>query len=304
MSPAIGHTRLDAITGPLMVVGDVAGVGWDEVAEIRLESGEVRHGVVLDVHDDLAVVEVFEGTGGIGIEGASVSFSGSPMRIPVGAGWLGRVCNGRGEPLDGGPPILGEETREVAGEPINPARRERPADPVLTGISAIDGMATLVRGQKLPIFSVGGLPHLELAAQIAAQAQAGDEPFAVVFAAIGMTHADAADVGSALAARGSAGDLVVLLNTAEDPVVERLVTPRLALTIAEHLAFARGPPRPGRHGRPDELLRGAARGVLGTRGDPLAPRLPRPPLQRPRLAAGARRPHRGGRTARSRRCPC
>jgi V/A-type H+-transporting ATPase subunit B len=240
MSPAIGHTRLDAITGPLIVVGDVAGVGWDEVAEIRLESGEVRHGVVLDVHDDLAVVEVFEGTGGIGIDGASVSFSGSPMRIPVGAGWLGRVCNGRGEPLDGGPPILGEETREVAGEPINPARRERPADPVLTGISAIDGMATLVRGQKLPIFSVGGLPHLELAAQIAAQAQVGDEPFAVVFAAIGMTHADAADVGSALAARGSAGDLVVLLNTAEDPVVERLVTPRLALTIAEHLAFAEG----------------------------------------------------------------
>ncbi|HEY5143982.1 MAG TPA: V-type ATP synthase subunit B [Solirubrobacteraceae bacterium] len=240
MSPAIGHTRLDAITGPLIVVGDVAGVGWDEVAEIRLESGEVRHGVVLDVHDDLAVVEVFEGTGGIGIEGASVSFSGSPMRIPVGAGWLGRVCNGRGEPLDGGPPILGEETREVAGEPINPARRERPADPVLTGISAIDGMATLVRGQKLPIFSLGGLPHLELAAQIAAQAQVGDEPFAVVFAAIGMTHADAADVGSALAARGSAGDLVVLLNTAEDPVVERLVTPRLALTIAEHLAFAEG----------------------------------------------------------------
>jgi len=240
VSPAIQHTRLEAITGPLMVIADVAGVGWDEVAEIRLESGEVRHGVVLDVHDDLAVVEVFEGTGGIGIEGASVSFSGSPMRIPVGAGWLGRVCNGRGEPVDGGPPILGEETREVAGEPINPARRARPADPVLTGISAIDGMATLVRGQKLPIFSVGGLPHLELAAQIAAQAQAGDEPFAVVFAAIGMTHADAADVGSALAARGSAGDLVVLLNTAEDPVVERLVTPRLALTIAEHLAFEEG----------------------------------------------------------------
>ncbi len=240
MSAAIGHTRLEAIAGPLMVVGDVAGVGWDEVAEIRLESGEIRHGVVVDVHDDLAVVEVFEGTGGIGIEGASVSFSGSPMRIPVGSGWLGRVCNGRGEPLDGGPPILGEETREVAGEPINPARRERPADPVLTGISAIDAMATLVRGQKLPIFSVGGLPHLELAAQIAAQAQTGDEPFAVVFAAIGMTHADAADVGSALAARGSAGDLVVLLNTAEDPVVERLVTPRLALTIAEHLAFAEG----------------------------------------------------------------
>jgi len=236
----VEHTRIDAITGPLMVVGDVAGVGWDEVAEIRLASGERRHGVVLDVHDDLAVVEVFEGTGGIGVDDVAVSFTGTPMRIPVGSGWLGRVCNGRGEPLDGGPPIVGVETRAVAGDPINPARRARPTDPVLTGISAIDAMATLVRGQKLPIFSVGGLPHLELAAQIAAQARAGDEPFAVVFAAIGMTHADAADVGSALAARGSAGDLVVLLNTAEDPVVERLVTPQLALTIAEHLAFTEG----------------------------------------------------------------
>ena len=240
MTTPVEHTRIDAITGPLMVVGDVAGVGWDEVAEIRLASGERRHGVVLDVHDDLAVVEVFEGTGGIGVDDVAVSFTGTPMRIPVGSGWLGRVCNGRGEPLDGGPPIVGVETRAVAGDPINPARRARPTDPVLTGISAIDAMATLVRGQKLPIFSVGGLPHLELAAQIAAQARAGDEPFAVVFAAIGMTHADAADVGSALAARGSAGDLVVLLNTAEDPVVERLVTPQLALTIAEHLAFTEG----------------------------------------------------------------
>ena len=240
MTTPVEHTRIDAITGPLMVVGDVAGVGWDEVAEIRLASGERRHGVVLDVHDDLAVVEVFEGTGGIGVDDVAVSFTGTPMRIPVGSGWLGRVCNGRGEPLDGGPPIVGVETRAVAGDPINPARRARPTDPVLTGISAIDAMATLVRGQKLPIFSVGGLPHLELAAQIAAQARTGDEPFAVVFAAIGMTHADAADVGSALAARGSAGDLVVLLNTAEDPVVERLVTPQLALTIAEHLAFTEG----------------------------------------------------------------
>jgi V/A-type H+/Na+-transporting ATPase subunit B len=235
----VEHTRVDSVRGPLMVVGDVAGVGWDEIAEIRLASGEVRHGVVLDVHDDLAVVQVFEGTDGIGTEGVRVAFTGSPLRVPVGDGWLGRVCNGRGEPLDGGPPVLGEETREVAGDPINPWRRETPREPVLTGISAIDGLATLVRGQKLPIFSVGGLPHLELAAQIAAQARTGDDPFAVIFAAIGITHADAAEVGAALATRSS-GDLTVLLNTANDPLVERLVTPNIALTIAEHLAFEGG----------------------------------------------------------------
>jgi V/A-type H+-transporting ATPase subunit B len=230
---------VESVRGPLVVIGDVAGVGWDEIAEIRLASGEVRHGVVLDVHDDLAVVQVFEGTDGIGTEGVRVAFTGSPLRVPVGDGWLGRVCNGRGEPLDGGPPVLGDETRAVAGDPINPWRRETPREAVLTGVSAIDGLATLVRGQKLPIFSVGGLPHLELAAQIAAQARTGDEPFAVVFAAIGMTHADAAEVGATLATRSS-GDLTVLLNTADDPLVERLVTPNIALTIAEHLAFEGG----------------------------------------------------------------
>ena len=239
MRPLVDHTRVDSVRGPLVVVGDVAGVGWDEIAEIRLASGEVRHGVVLDVHDDLAVVQVFEGTDGIGTEGLRVAFTGSPLRIPVGDGWLGRVCNGRGEPLDGGPPVLGVQMREVAGDPINPWRRETPREPVLTGVSAIDGLATLVRGQKLPIFSVGGLPHLELAAQIAAQARTGDEPFAVIFAAIGITHADAAEVGAALATRSS-GDLTVLLNTADDPLIERLVTPNIALTIAEHLAFEGG----------------------------------------------------------------
>ena len=239
MRALVEHTRVDSVRGPLLVVGEVAGVGWDEIAEIRLASGEVRHGVVLDVYDDLAVVQVFEGTDGIGTEGVRVAFTGSPLRIPVGEDWLGRVCNGRGEPLDGGPPILGEQTREVAGDPINPWRRETPREPVLTGISAIDGLATLVRGQKLPIFSVGGLPHLELAAQIAAQARTGDEPFAVIFAAIGITHADAAEVGATLATRSS-GDLTVLLNTADDPLVERLVTPNIALTIAEHLAFEGG----------------------------------------------------------------
>ena len=240
MSAPIEYTRIASIDGPLVVVADVEGVGWDELAEIRLDSGEVRHGVVLDVHHDLAVVEVFEGTSGLGVEDLHVGFTGSPMRIPVGEEWLGRICNGRGEPLDGGPPILSERTRDVSGEPINPALRAAPRDPVITGVSAIDGLATLVRGQKLPIFSVGGLPHLELAAQVAANARTEGEPFAVVFAAIGITHADAADVGAILASRSAEGDLVVLLNTADDPLVERIVTPRIALTVAEDLAFEHG----------------------------------------------------------------
>ena len=237
MRAPVEHTLIESLRGPLMVIGDVAGVGFDEIAAIRLPSGELRHAVVLDVHDDLAVVQVFEGTDGVGVEGLRVAFTGSPMRIPVGDAWLGRVCNGRGAPLDGGPPVVGRDTQPVAGDPINPWLRDVPREAVLTGVSAIDGLATLVRGQKLPIFSVGGLPHLELAAQVAAQARAGDEPFAVVFAAIGMTHADADEVMDILALRES-GDLVVLLNTADDPVVERLVTPAVALTIAEHLAFA------------------------------------------------------------------
>jgi V/A-type H+-transporting ATPase subunit B len=162
------------------------------------------------------------------------------MSVPVGEDWLGRVCNGRGEPLDGGPPVAADKRREVGGRPINPVERATPHDPVLTGVSAVDGLATLVRGQKLPVFSVGGLPHLELAAQAAGQARAGTEPFAVVFAAMGVTHADAASVRQTLEERTDAGDLALFVNTAEDPLVERLVTPRIALTIAEHLAFDLG----------------------------------------------------------------
>ncbi len=236
----VEYSSLVSIRGPLVVVDGVRGVGWDEVAEIHLDSGRVRHGVVLDVNRDIAVVEVFEGTGGLRLDGATVSFSGAPMRVPVGEGWLGRVCNGRGEPLDGGPPVMGRELRQTAGRPINPARRATPSDPISTGVSAIDGLATLVRGQKLPIFSVGGLPHLELAAQVAAQARAGDEPFAIVFAAMGITHADADAVQRALEERTASGDLLLLLNGADDPLVERLVTPRIALTVAEHLAFDLG----------------------------------------------------------------
>jgi len=233
-------TDVAELHGPLLVVRGVTGVGWDEFATIRTAPGELRHGLVLEADRDLAVIQVFEGTGGMTPAATRVAFGGSPLRIPVGADWLGRVCNGRGEPMDGGPPVTGEVTMLVAGHPLNPVLREPPADPVLTGVSVIDALTTLVRGQKLPVFSVAGLPHLELAAQVAAQASAGGEPFSVVFAAMGLTHADAAAVRAVLEERSAAGELVLLLNLADAPVIERILTPRLALTVAEYLAFTLG----------------------------------------------------------------
>jgi V/A-type H+/Na+-transporting ATPase subunit B len=234
------YTAITELRGPLVIVRRVAGVGWDEFATIQLASGEQRHGLVLEVDRDLAVVQVLEGTSGMDAAATRIAFSGSPLRIPVGPQWLGRVCNGRGEPADGGPPILAPVTMPVSGSPLNPTYREPPAEPVLTGVSAIDALTTLVRGQKLPIFSISGLPHLELAAQIAAQASAGHEPFSVVFAAMGLTHPDAASVRDTLEERSAAGELVLVLNLADAPVIERLLTPRLALTVAEHLAFSLG----------------------------------------------------------------
>lgn len=233
-------TDIAELRGPLLVVRGVAGVGWDEFATIRDASGRERHGLVLEVDRELAVVQVLEGTAGLGATGTRVGFSGSPLRIPVGPDWLGRVCTGRGEPMDGGPPVTGDTTAAVAGFPMNPVVRQPPAEPVLTGVSAIDGLTTLVRGQKLPIFSVAGLPHLDLAAQIAAQASAGSEPFCVVFAAMGLTHADASAVRRVLDQRSAAAELVLLLNLADAPVIERILTPRIALTVAEHLAFSLG----------------------------------------------------------------
>jgi V/A-type H+-transporting ATPase subunit B len=243
-------TGVAELRGPLMIVRGVRGVGWDEFATIRFGdpaagsagSGDmqVRHGLVLEVSGDLAVVQVLEGTAGMEPAATRVEFSGSPLRIPVGPGWLGRICNGRGEPIDSGAPVTGSQTAPVAGYPVNPVARQPPAEPVLTGISVIDALTTLVRGQKLPIFSVAGLPHLELASQLAAQASAGDEPFSVVFAAMGLTHADAAAIRAVLEERSAAAELVLFLNRADEPVIERVLTPRLALTVAEHLAFTLG----------------------------------------------------------------
>lgn len=236
----VQHTQVTQVRDPLLFVSDVHGVGWDEFAEVHLDGRHVRHGLVLEVDRDVAVLQLLEGTDGVDPRKVGVTFAGRPLHIPVGTAWLGRVCSGRGEPLDGGPPVLGAREAAVAGLPMNPVRREPPAEPVLTGLSAVDGFTTLVRGQKLPLFSTAGQPHLAMATQIAAQASAGGEPFCVVFAAMGLTHADAATVRDTLEERSAAGDLVTLLNLADDPVIERLLTPRLALTIAEHLAFDEG----------------------------------------------------------------
>ncbi len=237
--PRVAHRDIRAIRGPLLVVGGVDHVGWDESAEIDTDAG-MRHGLVLDLDDDRATVQVFEGTEGLTPGAVEVRFAGRPLHIPVGSAWLGRVCNGRGAPLDGGPPITGERLAPVSGWPLNPVERDPPHEPVITGVSAIDALTTLVRGQKLPIFSVAGLPHLALATQIAAQATSSGAQFRVVFAAMGLTHADIAFVRDRLESRTGAGELVLFLNAADDPAIERILTPRLALTVAEHLAFDEG----------------------------------------------------------------
>ncbi|HEX6335357.1 MAG TPA: V-type ATP synthase subunit B [Jiangellaceae bacterium] len=236
----IEYSDVQALHGSLLVLRDVRGVGWDEFAVLEIDDGSRRHGLVLEVNRDLAVVQALEGIDGLRTGGLRARFTGRPLHVPLGPGWLGRVCNGRGEPIDGGPPVLGSSTAPASGWPLNPVRREPPSEPVLTGVSAIDALTTLVRGQKLPIFSVPGLPHLQLATQIAAQATAAGASFRVVFAGMGLTHADAAFVRDALEERSAAGELVALLNTADDPVIERILTPRIALTVAEHFAFTEG----------------------------------------------------------------
>ena len=236
----ISHSDVRELRGPLLVLGDVQGVGWDEFATVELAGGEERHGLVLEVDQDLVTLQVLEGTDGMEPGGIRVRFEGRPLHIPVGTDWYGRVCNGRGEPLDGGPPVKGSAVMPVSGWPLNPVHRDPPRDAVLTGISVIDSLTTLVRGQKLPIFSVPGLPHLTLATQIAAQATAHGENFRVVFAGMGLTHADIAYARDRLEERSAAGELVLLLNAADDPVIERILTPRIALTIAEHLAYQDG----------------------------------------------------------------
>ncbi len=233
------YKTIQEIASPLMIFKNVEGVTYDELAEIELPNGEVRRCKVLEVEDDHAVVQLFESAQGINLAQSKVRFLGHPLQLGVSEDMLGRVFNGMGEPIDGGPAILAEEHRDINGLPMNPAARAYPAEFIQTGVSTIDGLNTLVRGQKLPIFSASGLPHAALAAQIARQAKVlGDnENFAVVFAAIGITFEESEYFIQEFRRTGAIDRTVVFSNLANDPAVERIATPRMALTAAEYLAF-------------------------------------------------------------------
>ncbi|MBQ3010881.1 MAG: V-type ATP synthase subunit B [Oscillospiraceae bacterium] len=236
------YKTIRQVANPLMVVEGVEGVTFDELVEIELPSGEKRRGKVLEVNGSKAVVQLFELAQGINLAQSKVRFLGHPLELAVSEDMLGRVFNGMGQPIDGGPDILAEAHLDINGLPMNPAARAYPAEFIQTGVSAIDGLNTLVRGQKLPIFSGSGLPHAQLAAQIARQAKVlGDnETFAVVFAAIGITFEESEFFIRDFRATGAIDRTVVFSNLANDPAVERIATPRMALTCAEYLAFEKG----------------------------------------------------------------
>jgi len=231
------------VEGPLMIVEGVSGVAYGEVVEVTTPSGEVKHGQVLDAYEDRAVVQIYEGTRGIDTLKTRVRFTGDTIKFGVGLELLGRIFNGRGTPIDGGPQPIFEDELDVHGAPINPAARDYPSEFIQTGISVIDGMNTLVRGQKLPIFSGSGLPHNDLVAQIARQAKVlgeEEEKFAVVFCGMGITHEEASFFTRDFERTGALEHAVVFLNLANDPAIERILTPKLALTTAEYLAFTQG----------------------------------------------------------------
>lgn len=230
------------VAGPLMIVDKVSEVAYGEVVEITTADGEIRTGQVLDAMTDKVVVQVFEGTSDLDTKNTTAKFLGETMKIPVSVDMLGRIFDGAGRPRDGKGEILPEDRRDINGEPMNPTAREFPREFIQTGISAIDGMNTLVRGQKLPIFSGAGLSHNEIAAQIARQAKVlGEtEEFAVVFAAMGITAGEATFFRKDFERTGALERIVSFINLADDPTVERIITPRIALTTAEYLAFDKG----------------------------------------------------------------
>ncbi|MFA4983394.1 MAG: V-type ATP synthase subunit B, partial [Candidatus Micrarchaeia archaeon] len=234
------YKTVTQISGPLVFVEGVSGVGYNEIVEITLPSGERRKGQVLDTQEGIAIVQVFGSTAGINVSDTRVKFLGETMQLGVSPEMLGRVFNGLGEPRDRGPAIIPEKRVDINGSPINPYSRAEPRDFIQTGVSTIDGMNTLVRGQKLPIFSGSGLPHNQLAVQIARQAKVAsskNETFAVVFAAVGITHEEASFFMRDFEKTGALERAVLFLNLADDPSVERIITPRLALTTAEYLAY-------------------------------------------------------------------
>jgi len=227
------------VAGPLMLVQDVEGVAYNELGEIELANGEIRCCKVLEVDGSNALVQLFESAVGINLSNSKVRFLGRGLELPVSMDMLGRVFDGLGKPIDGGPAIIPEKRLDINGVPINPAARNYPSEFIQTGISAIDGLNTLVRGQKLPIFSGSGLPHAQLAAQIARQAKVlgTDSKFAVVFCAVGITFEEADFFISDFKKTGAIERAVLFMNLANDPAVERIATPRMALTAAEYLAF-------------------------------------------------------------------
>ena len=236
------YRTIEEVAGPLMLVRQVEGVKYNELGEIELKSGERRRCKVLEVNGSDAVVQLFENSAGINLNSSKVRFSGRSMELSVSEDMLSRVFDGLGRPKDGGPEIIPEMRLDVNGTPMNPAARNYPQEFIQTGVSAIDGLNTLVRGQKLPIFSASGLPHASLAAQIARQATVlGDNAqFAVVFAAMGITFEEADFFIESFKQTGAIDRTVMFVNLANDPAVERIATPRMALTAAEYLAFDRG----------------------------------------------------------------
>ncbi len=236
------YRTIQEVAGPLMIVRDVENVTYNELGEIELANGEKRRCRVLEVDGSNAVVQLFESSTGINLADSKVRFSGRQMELGVSTDMLGRVFDGLGRPIDGGPEIIPEKRLDVNGAPMNPAARAFPSEFIQTGVSAIDGLNTLVRGQKLPIFSASGLPHAELAAQIARQAKVRgkDEQFAVVFAAMGITFEESNFFVESFRETGALDRTVLFTNLANDPAVERIATPKMALTAAEYLAFEKG----------------------------------------------------------------
>ena len=233
------YRTIQEVAGPLMLVTGVEGVAYNELGEIELASGEKRKCKVLEIDGSNALVQLFESSTGINLSDGKVRFLGRSMELGVSDDMLGRVFDGLGRTIDGGPEIIPEDRKDINGLPMNPAARAYPSEFIQTGISAIDGLNTLVRGQKLPIFSASGLPHAQLAAQIARQAKVvgTDEPFAVVFAAMGITFEEAHYFEESFRETGALDRTVLFVNLANDPAVERIATPHMALTAAEYLAF-------------------------------------------------------------------
>ncbi len=239
---SIGYKGLTSINGPLVVIEGVSGVSYNEVVKFHMDGGGARTGRTVSVDGDRAVIQVFEGTGGMSLENSLVRFTGKPVEFSLSRQILGRIFDGAGRPMDGLGEVFAEDRRDINGLPINPVSRHYPRSCIYTGISSIDAMATLIRGQKLPIFSGAGMSHNQLTAQIVRQARLGtrDEEFAIVFAAMGIKNETADFFRRTFEESGVLHRVVMFMNLANDPIIERIITPRVALTAAEYLAFTKG----------------------------------------------------------------